>query len=367
MQSPIKQPILGLLGTLISVGLALAISVQFDGSTLVGWVGQIVMGSIPAQMVIIAVWQGAYPAALAKLPQPAKGLAILGLMGLASAVVTPIILATVGGGVTPPTPFATMFTVISICTSFWVMPLFKCWPVTAVAKHPVALGLGVLLLAYGAAAVVWHFGFDFAAMQGAPFYQASLDPHGLVPAWNIFSFIVTASLVIIGFVMLDDWPVNAIADMLPVLGRQPLRAVTSAVLVLLLSGGLWSLCVSILHMDVVDYLVRVPVSGLFGQLIMLHMMQTAPFQALRQPVKGMALLVVTVALAGPMYWLYAQVATALVGPMASGAPGYVLDVWIATAMLAVTFPMFVTYGDAFGFWPLQRPQSAGDQAAEAKV
>lgn len=42
----------------------------------------------------------------------------------------------------------------------------------------------------------------------------------------------------------------------------------------------------------------------------------------------------------------------LVGPMASGAPGYDLELWLATAMLSVTFPILVAYGDGFGFWSL---------------
>ncbi len=105
-------------------------------------------------------------------------------------------------------------------------------------------------------------------------------------------------------------------------------------------------------MDVVDYLVRVPVSALFGEFIMLVMMQTAPFQAVRQPLKGLILLPVVAVLAVITHKLYQVVALALVGPMASGAPTYGLDLWIATAMLAVTFPLFVAYATGFGFWPL---------------
>jgi hypothetical protein len=357
----IKQPLLGILGTILTVGLALAICVQFDGATLTGWVGLVVMSSIPAQIVIIAVWQGSYPAVLATMGQPAKGVAILGMMAVAAAVIAPGILALAGGGVMPPTPFATMFTVISVCTSFWVVPLLQCWPLTAVAKHPVGLGLGVLVLTYLSAWLVWQLGFDFTAMKDAPFYLASLDPHGAVAAWPIFTFIVTASLVIIGLVMFDYWPVTALAAAVPVLGRQPWRAVVSVVLVLAVSEAIWAFCVKALGMDVVDYLVRVPVSGLFGQLIMLHMMQTAPLQGTPQPVKGLIMMAVVVLLAMASYPLYASVALALVGPMASGAPGYQLDIWIATAMLSVTFPIFVTFGDGFGFWPLLRPAAAAGQ------
>ncbi len=354
MAETFKQPWLGVVGAIITIGLALVFSVQFAQSTFVGWVGEVIMCSIPFQIVAIAVWQGNYPGFLARLGQPAKGVAIVALMAVASAVVTPGILMAVGGSVSPPTPFATMFTVLSVCTPFWVMPLFQCWPVSALTKHPAGLGLGLLALSYLSAWAIWQLGFDFSAMRNAPFYSASLDPQGAFPAWDIITFMVTASFVIVSVMMFDFWPLTVAVERFPMLGRQPMRTVFSATLVLALSAAIWSGFVLGLRMDPVDYMVRVPVSCLFGQLLMLHMMQTAPFQAAAQPAKGLALMAVVVVLAAPMYWLYALVALALVGPMASGAPGYVLDIWIATAMLAVTFPMFVTVGEAFRFWPLLR-------------
>ena len=356
----LKQPLLGVIATIITVGFSLMICAQFDRPTLVSWVGLVVMASIPAQIIIIAVWKSGYPSLLLELPQPAKGIAILALMAVVSVFVTPFILGVAGDFVTPPTPFSTMFAVVSVCVSFWVAPLLQCWPVTAITKHPLGIGLGVMVLTYGSAWLVWHFGFDFAAMKGAPFYLALLDPHGAVAAWNIFTFIVTASLVIIGLVMLDFWPIAAAARIVPILGTQPFQAVFSVGLVLAITAAIWTVGVSVLHMDVVDYMVRVPVSGLFGQLIMLHMMQTSPLQTAAQPGKGLGLLALVVVLAPAMYWLYVQAAVHLIGPMVGGPPGYDLDIWIATAMLGVTFPMFVTYGDALGFWPLQGAQASTD-------
>lgn len=348
------QPWLGVTSAIATVGLALAICVQFTQPTFVGWVGEVIMCAIPFQIVAIAVWQGNYPGFLARLDQPAKGAAIVALMAVASAIVTPGILMTVGGSISPPTPFVTMFTVLTVCTPFWVMPLFQCWPVTAMTKHPAGLGLGLLALSYGSAWIIWQLGFDFSAMKDAPFYAAALDPKGAFPAWDIVTFMVTASFVIVGLMMFDYWPVTVAVERIPVLGRQPARTIFSAASVLAVTAAIWSAFVLGFRMDPVDYMVRVPVSCLFGQLLMMHMMQTAPFQAKAQPGKGLALMSVVVVLAAPMYWLYGLAALALVGPMASGAPRYALDIWIATAMLAVTFPLFVAFGEGFRFWPLLR-------------
>jgi hypothetical protein len=358
----LKQPLLGAVMAIIAIALALFVCRSFAPPVLGSWVAELIMSAIPAQIVIGLVWQSRYPGFIANLTQPAKGIAILGVMAVAAAIMTPVILALVGGGLTPPLPFAIMFTILSVCTCFWAVAVFQCWPFTALGSHPALIGGGVFVLAYVAAWVLFHFGFDFAAMKGAPFYAEALDPKGALPAWSVLAFTVTTVSVIMWFVMLDFWPTATIAAAIPALGRQPLFGLVSGALVLALSWGLWTVFVGLLGMDVVDYMVRVPVSGLFGEFIMLVMMQTAPFQTVKQPVKGLILLVVVAVLALIMYAAYRAAALALVGPMAAGAPGYDLDLWIATAMLSVTFPIFVALGDGFAFWPLSRAKA---QAAEA--
>lgn len=364
----LKQPILGIVATVIAVSLSLAIGAAFSPEIFGSWVAQLIMSAIPAQIVIGMVWQSEYPGFLAKLPQPAKGAAILAMMAVAAVVVTPSVIVGVGGGMTPPTPFAIMFTIVSVCTAFWIVAVFQCWPATAVSKHPAIIGLGVFVLAYLSCWGLHLAAFDFAAMKDAPFYAARLDPHGAVPAWNALSFIVTSVSVIMWFVMLDFWPTATIVSKIPAAAKQPWFGLVSAALVIGLTAAIWLVCVRCLGMDVVDFMVRVPVSGLFGEFIMLVMMQTAPVQAMKQPTKGLVLLVVVAVLAVLTYQLYKTAAGVLVGPMPAGAPTYGLDLWIATAMLSVTFPVFVAFGGGFSFWPLSRvasPAGTEDRSAQA--
>ncbi|CAA7625564.1 conserved membrane hypothetical protein [Candidatus Terasakiella magnetica] len=360
----LKQPILGIAATLVAVILSLTICSRFDPATFGSWVALLVMSAIPLQIVIGLVWQSKYPGFLDGMAQPGRGIAIVFMMAAAAAIVTPAILSVVGGWALPPTPFVIMYTIVSVCTAFWLVAVFQCWPMSAVSGHPAVIGIGVYVLAYVSAWVLFRTCFDFGAMKDAPFYIAALDPKGAFPAWNALSYIVTTVAVIMWFVMLDFWPTATLATMIPALGRQPLFGLTSAVLVLAIAAGLWLLGVRVLHMDVVDYMVRVPVSALFGEFIMLVMMQTAPFQTVRQPLKGLILLVLVVILAVAMYAVYKTAATILVGAMPSGAPTYGMDLWIATAMLSVTFPVFVAMGDGFAFWPLSRAAEAETVAAE---
>lgn len=363
MQSTIgiKQPWLGLAATTLAVCISLAICAYFEPATLGGWVALLIMCGIPTQMTIGMVWQNQYPPFLGKLTQPAKGLAILAIMAVAGVAVTMATMRVVGGGTPEPTPFVIMYTIQTVVFSIWTIIVFQCWPAKVLFKHPAAMGLANLALTYLVAWVVFRLSFDFGGMAGAPFYNAAIDPHGAFPAWNALAFTVTSAVTVMLLVGFDFWPLTVLAARLPWLGKQPIFGLATGALVLAISALSWQVFVVWLGLDVVAYLVRVPVSVGFGVFIMLIMFQTAPFQSLRQPAKGVAVFSLVVVLAIVMRRLYEMAALGLVGPMASGAPGYDLELWLATAMLSVTFPILVAYGDGFGFWPLSIVKAKSQQ------
>ena len=96
------QPMLGVVGLVVSVGLSLLVSVAFDPGTFGSWVAFLIMSVVPAQVIMGLVWQNNYPPALGRLSQPGKGLSILALLVLVGCVVSPLMLKLVGGSVTPP-------------------------------------------------------------------------------------------------------------------------------------------------------------------------------------------------------------------------------------------------------------------------
>lgn len=349
-ESGFKQPALGVIGLLVTIGLSLVISTAFDPGTFCTWVGFLVMSMIPTQIVIGLVWQNNYPPLLGRLPQPARGAAILVLLALAVGVIAPLTLRFVGGSVTPPTPFLIMYIILTVVAAFWLVAVFQCWP-AALSGHPAVVGLGTLLLAYLAAWAVFRAGFDFRAMAGAPFYVAALDPQGAFGAWNILAYLVTTVAVIMALVLLDFWPLALLPAKRPVLGRQPWFGLYVATFVLLAAGGAWYVGVRVAGMDVVDYMVRVPVCFLFGNFILLTLFQAGPSKRLAQPWKGVALIGASVALAVLAYALYRFAAVLAFGDLPAGPPTYALELWIATAMLSITFPTIVAYGEGFAFWP----------------
>lgn len=345
------QPMLGVLGLLVSVGLSLLVSVAFDPGIFGSWVAFLIMSVIPAQVIMGLVWQNNYPPALRRLSQPVKGLSILMVLVLVGCVTAPLMLKMVGGSVTPPLPFLVIYTILSIVVTFWMVAVFQCWPCSALSKHPAVIGVGTMLLAYALAWVIFRMGFEFSVMEKAPFYLSALDPHGAYPVWSILSYMVSSVAIVMALVLLDFWPFSAMAAKNPSLAQQPVFGLIAGLFILVAAGLMWTAGVDWAGLDRVVYMVRVPISLIFGDFILLILFQTAPFQKLAQPAKGLALIGCSAVLAILTYALYRAVVLSLVGDLPSGAPGYALELWIATAMLSVTFPVIVAYGEGFGFWP----------------
>lgn len=99
-------------------------------------------------------------------------------------------------------------------------------------------------------------------------------------------------------------------------------------------------------------MVRVPIPFIFGSVVLLNMLQGSLFPRLSQPLKGliaaMTALVVGIVLALG-YTLLMPVVT---GSLAAGPPTYDAELWLANALLAVTFPFLAFYADFFKLWPL---------------
>jgi hypothetical protein len=52
--------------------------------------------------------------------------------------------------------------------------------------------------------------------------------------------------------------------------------------------------------------------------------------------------------------LYGALSPALSGPLTPGPPGNDFERWLASALLAVTFPLLIFYAEFFEFWPLKK-------------
>ena len=360
MSKPVQQPVLGVVATVICTVASLAVVTLVSPATFRTWVTLSIEAMIPGQIVMSLVWGSSYPGFVKRLAQPVKGLVLTALMVVAGSVVAPIALLFVGGWVTPPTPYVLLFIIFSVVVAFWLVTQLQCWPLTALTQHPLGVGVGTWLLSYVLAYLFFRVFFEFGFLESAPVYRPELDPGGIFNAWNSLSFAMTVLLVMIASVLLDFWPLSRLAARVQGLSRQPAFGVAATLYALLLAWPLWAYFVLLQEMDPVVFMVRVPVAIIFGEFIMLIMLQTAPVQTTAQPLKGLVLLGLAVLLSFLMYALYGFVGRVLIGGLTAGAPAYQLELWLASAMLAVTFPLFVLYADFFGYWPLTGRAPAQD-------
>ncbi|NQY87356.1 MAG: hypothetical protein HRT51_06300 [Colwellia sp.] len=348
----LRQPILGITSTIICIIIALTICAQFSIQNFNSWVAFIVTAMIPSQIILALVWDSSYPKWLTKFKQPIKGLFLFILMVVMGLIAVFISLLFIGDSITPPTPMVIMFTILSVVITMWLVVVWQCWPLSMVTKHPAIIGLGTLALTYLITFAIFDTLFNFNFLSDASFYTTVADPSGLLNAWTVLSFFLTTVALIDALILLDFWPMTRLQKKVPIFEKQPVFGMINTVFILLFSYCIWHIFVTYLNMDVVEYTVEVIVSFIFGEFIMLVMMQTAPFTQLKQPYKGGCLLVSCGLLALCMYWLYRSMSMYIVGPVASGSPTYDLELWIATAMLSITFPLLIIFGEFFEFKPL---------------
>src|SRR5437879_6198429 len=100
----LKQPVLGIVATLLVMAISVGFISLFDWPTFGGWVSYLLMCTIPMTIVIGTLWASEYPAFFATRRQPLRGGLFL-LMAVAVGLVVAVVhFFTVGGGIRPPLP-----------------------------------------------------------------------------------------------------------------------------------------------------------------------------------------------------------------------------------------------------------------------
>ena len=95
-QGGLKQPALGIVGTVVCVFIAFGIITWFKPETFIPWAGELAMCIIPTMIIMGLVWQSNYPAPAPSLVQPLKGAYLLFFNILIGALVAGYSIKTVG-------------------------------------------------------------------------------------------------------------------------------------------------------------------------------------------------------------------------------------------------------------------------------
>jgi hypothetical protein len=233
---------------------------------------------------------------------------------------------------------------------FWLAIIWGGWPFHALIPNPVGAGVATLAACYGVTLVLFRIFFDYEFMRGAPVYVASLDPHGLFNAWSALVVSVTALAAMFLMLHFDLWPLTKF----PPLMKQPVLGAVWTAVVLTIGVVLFEFGTTVLKMDPVAFLVRVPIPFIFGTIIVLNMLQNSLFGKLAQPLKGLANTVAAIAIGVALAQFYGGAAGTVTGALAPGPPAYEFEIWLASALLSVTFPFLIFFAEFFRFWPLKR-------------
>lgn len=344
-----KQPFMGIAATAIVVAISLGLISLFSFDTFSGWLAYGLMCLIPTQIVIVVLWKGKHPVWAARHAQPLKGLLLILVNALIGAAVVVGYHRTVGGGL-GASPMLVQCTIVSVVVMFWFAIMWGGWPFNIAIRNPVLAGLVTILVSYGINVLLFRVLFNYDFMKDAPVYIASLDPHGLFNAWKVLVFYVTSLSMMFLTLHFDLWPMTKFGSVM----RQPVLGVVWTAIVLALGGGLFFVGTHLLQTDVVDFLVRVPIPFIFGTIVVLNMMQNSLFPSLSQPGKGLANTFAALVIGNLLAMFFSKVMTAVSGPLTSGPPAYQSEIWLASALLSVTFPFLIFYAEFLGFWPLKK-------------
>jgi hypothetical protein len=254
--------------------------------------------------------------------------------------------ATLGGGISPPVPMLAQAIITSVLITFWLVIVWGGWPFTLI-RNRTAAAVVLLISAYIVNAVQFHVFFDYGFLRGSPIYRAGLDPQGLFNAWDATVFGVTALAVMFVLLHLDLWPLTR----LPALRAQPLLGLAWTAVLLVVGGLVFLLGTRVAGLPAPVFLVRVPIPFIFGSVLLLNTFQGSLLARLRQPVKGLVAVLTAAVLGSVLAAGYLLLMPTVTGNLRSGAPQFDAELWLANALLAVTFPLLAIHLDYFALWP----------------
>lgn len=344
------QPVLGVVASAIVMVIALVFIALFELPTFLGWVSFYNLCLIPFQVMAVVLWGGANPSFVAKLSQPVKGLVMLLVTLVVAAVAAPLAFGSVGEGVSPPDMIPTHFVILAVPTTFYLSIVWGGWPFTNLFKNSIVAGLALLVASYAITYVIFQLFFDYSFLQGAPIYLQSA-PQGMFNGVTALVFYVTALAVMFIVLCFDLWPLTTVPGVM----KQPVLGLVWTVVILV--GAAIALQIGVVSMgiDPMIFFTRATVPFIFGSIVVLNMLQNSLFAKMTQPLKGVVNVIAVVVIGVALSNLYGALAPIVTGPLASGPPGYVYEVWLANSLLSVTFPFLIFYAVYLNYWPLIKP------------
>jgi len=311
----------GLIASFFVITASLGLCSLFPPAIFLGWVAYLCIAAVPMMLVGGFLWRADPPVWLGRLRQPGKGLALCAITLLSTGPAAAFLYWLPGRGA-GPTPSLVMASIVTVVAAFWVIVAWRCWPLTMIFSDKTRLGLAA-----------WAASF---ALGYAVFALLFSGPSSLV-------FLVTTSAVISAFAKsFGAWPIKT---------ASPPRFALLASLYILVLSALWmAIGVVGFGLDPIDFMVEWPVALIFGTFLVTNMTGFRLCAEMNQPAKGFCLLGVAMSVGILLFQFYK-----ILAPLLAGAPleHHPLDLWVATALLSVTFPLVIVAANFFELWPFE--------------
>ncbi len=351
----LRQPWLGTVSIVWIVALAFVLVSQMNYQFFDTWATYALLTTIPVQILLASFWRAQRPACIAALSQPWSGIAFTSICLAVAMVVAPSILWVVGGGSVPPGPLVITFCIHSVTVFLWVAKILRGEPAARYSDSVVVVGGWMLFLCYAVSYLTYRVFFDFSGVLSGLNYANEIAFSGLFHSNVAISFSVTlASVILVYSLLLGFWPLSYLNASSSWRGIA-LRVLCETMLVVFASLGIYCLFVNLLSMDPIAYMVRVPVSLIFGIFIFQNLLQRTIFHDVRHAGARVILQISFCGFVGvAMHYLYLAAHPLLIAgsaPLEWGEPAHQLELWIASSQLAITFPLIVMFSSFFGFWP----------------
>jgi hypothetical protein len=346
----LKQPLAGLIATALIIAVALFYISRFTLGDFLGWGSYYVIGLIPAQVMAGVLWGGKMNF-MPGLSQPFRGLASLAVVLVIGGFLSWLCWSTIGGGISPPVPNVVYYIIVAVATTFFWCIVWGGWPFTKLISNSFLAGLATLLWCYLLNYIVYRVFYNFAFLKGAPVYVEGLDPGGMFNGMYGQVLEVTALAIMFVILHFDLWPFTNS----PSIMQQPTLGLVWTLTCFVIGGALMYLGVGVLGMDAMKFLVSVPIPFIFGTIVLLNMLEGSLFATMQQPVKGIVSAASAAVLGTGLAQFFLAVAPSVSGQAVNpGPPTYDQEIWLASALLAVTFPFLVAFAVYLEFWPVKK-------------
>ncbi|WP_440904249.1 hypothetical protein ACMZOO_15655 [Catenovulum sp. SX2] len=273
-------------------------------------------------------------------------LALVGLYALLSAMAS-IVIYYVFSASALPKPQLINYAIIMVVVTFWFVIVWNGWPIANMSTNPYVFAVGVVFVAFAAAAGIYALAFDFSHLQGSGLYIQAMDPSGWFNAWYVIAFMVTTVAIIFSLVLLDFWPATSLFPKASVAAS----ALVNSCIILILASLLFYTFVLVLRIDPVIYLVNGPISYIFGTFVPLNLCAGKLLSSAKQPYKGLYLIGISAICGYLLNLMYFYFAYNML-PIERAEMLYQHELWVANAMLAFSFPLLVIITDQLKFWPV---------------